>query len=76
MVRSDRQTAQSQKVTWGVSMANISHVPLSFDLPYFPVEYLELLKVEVEKLVIRSIVLEPNELEKLAVKLLRESGII
>lgn len=57
-------------------MANISYVRMAFDLPYFPVEYLELLKTEVEKLVTRTSVQEPNELEKLAVRLLRESGII
>lgn len=57
-------------------MANISHVPLSFTLPYFPVEYLEVLKAEVDKLVVRASLQEPNELEKLAVRLLIESGII
>jgi hypothetical protein len=57
-------------------MADISHIPLKFDLPYFPVAYLERLKAEVENLVIRTVVQEPNELEKLAVRLLRESGII
>ncbi len=56
--------------------ANISHIPLAFDLPYFHIEYLEILKTEVDKLVIRAAIQEPNELEKLAVRLLRESGIV
>ena len=57
-------------------MADISHIRLEFDLPYFPRSYLELLKAEVERLIIRAAIDEPNELEKLAVRLLRESGVI